>query len=214
VTILAVCGLKREAALLEKASVRIAVGGSIEITPDISGIISIGIAGALAPELAAGDIVVAERVVTACKAFETDAKWTARLAASFPGATIGAILGRGTIADTAEVKALLHESTGAIAVDMESHLAAEAAHAHGLPFAALRTISDRADQALPPAALVAMNPDGSIALGRVLWSVARSPVQIPALIRTGRESDKAFAALLGCVEALGPGLRGPDLGLL
>jgi adenosylhomocysteine nucleosidase len=80
------------------------------------------------------------------------------------------------------------------------------------PFAALRVISDSADQALPPAALTAMNPDGSIALGRVLWSVARSPSQIPALIRTGRESDKAFAVLLGCVETLGPGLRGPDVG--
>ncbi len=210
--ILAICGLKREARLLEKASVHVAVGGGFEVAPDIRGIISIGIAGALAPEMEVGDVVIAERVVTACEAFETDAKWTARLAASFPNATIGAILGRGTIADTAEVKALLHDATGAVAVDMESHLAADAALTHGLPFAALRVISDRADQSLPPAALVAMNPDGSIALGRVLWSVAKGPGQIGALIRTGRESDRAFAQLLRCVETLGPGLRGPDLG--
>jgi adenosylhomocysteine nucleosidase len=210
--ILAVCGLKREAAILEKASVRIAIGGGFEVAPDIRGIISIGIAGALAPDMAVGDIVVAERVVTAGEAFETDAKWTARLAAKFPHALIGAILGRGAIADTAEVKALLHESTRAAALDMESHLAARAAREAGLPFAALRVISDRADQALPPAALTAMNPDGSIALGRVLWSVAKRPSQIPALIRTARESGKAFSGLLGCVEALGPGLRGPDVG--
>jgi len=211
-TVLAVCGLKREAKLLEKARVRVAIGADFEVASDIRGIVSIGIAGALAPEMEVGDIVIAERVVTACEAFETDAKWTARLAASFPSATIGAILGRGTIADTAEVKALLHDATGAVAVDMESHLAADAALTHGLPFAALRVISDRADRSLPPAALVAMNPDGSIALGRVLWSVAKGPGQIGALIRTGRESDKAFAELLRCVETLGPGLRGPDLG--
>jgi adenosylhomocysteine nucleosidase len=212
VTILAVCGLKREARILEKSQVRVAIGGGFEIPQDVRGIISIGIAGALAPEMEVGDVVIAERVVTACEAFETDAKWTARLAASFPSATIGAILGRGAIADTAEVKALLHDSTGAVAVDMESHLAADAALTRGLPFAALRVISDRADQSLPPAALTAMNPDGSIALARVLWSVATRPGQIGALMRTGRESEKAFAELLRCVETLGPGLRGPDLG--
>jgi adenosylhomocysteine nucleosidase len=210
--ILAICGLKREAAILKKASVRVAIGAGFEVGADVRGIISIGIAGALAPDMAVGDIVVAERVVTAGEAFETDAKWTARLAAKFPRALIGAVLGRGAIADTAEIKALLHESTRAAAVDMESHLAARAAHEAGLPFAALRVISDSADQALPPAALTAMNPDGSIALGRVLWSVAKSPSQIPALIRTGRGSDKAFGVLLGCVQTLGPGLRGPNVG--
>ena len=209
--IVAVCGLQREARLLSRYGVTVAIGNAIDaaIAPDTRGIISIGIAGALAPELEAGDIVIAERVVTACEAFETDAKWTARLAARLPGAIIGAILGRNTIADDAEVKALLHGSSRAVAVDMESHLAAQAARAHGLPFAALRVISDRADQSLPPAVRVAMRPDGSIALGRVLWSVAKRPGQVPALIRTGRESEKAFTALLRCLDLLESGLRGP-----
>jgi len=210
--ILAVCGLLREARLLSRYGVKVVIGNAIDaaMTLDTRGIISIGIAGALAPDLETGDAVIAERVVTACDAFETDAKWTARLAARLPGATIGAILGRNTIADDAEVKALLHDSSRAVAVDMESHLAAQAAHAHGLPFAALRVISDRADQSLPAAVQVAMRPDGSIALGRVLWSVAKRPGQIPALIRTGRESEKAFAALRRCLDLLEPGLRGPQ----
>lgn len=210
--IVAVCGLLREARLLSRYGVKVVIGNAIDaaITSDTRGIISIGIAGALAPDLETGDAVIAERVVTACDAFETDAKWTARLAARLPDATIGAILGRNTIADDAEVKALLHDSSRAVAVDMESHLAAQAAHAHGLPFAALRVISDRADQSLPAAVQVAMRPDGSIALGRVLWSVAKRPGQIPALIRTGRESEKAFAALRRCLDLLEPGLRGPQ----
>ncbi len=70
-------------------------------------------------------------------------------------------------------------------------------------------ISDTADRSLPPAALVAMKPDGAIALGRVLWSVAANPAQIPALIRTGRDSESAFAALARCAAALGPGLGRP-----
>lgn len=202
-TALAVVGLVRERSIVPGA----VVARDLVVGPKTTGIISIGIAGALAPGLRVGDVVIAERVVTANEIFETDGKWTARLAGALPDAHIGAILGRGAVADSVEVKAALHEASGAIAVDMESHLAARAAH--GLPFAALRVISDAADHALPPAALVAMRPDGSIALGRVLGEVARRPGQISALIRTGRESAKAFATLKRCVAVLGPELRAP-----
>jgi len=209
---LVVCGLKREARVLEKAQVCVATGTTFDVSPDVTAIISVGIAGALAPDLKVGDVVVAERVLTENEAFETDSRWTSRLATQIPDATIGAMLGRGEIADSAEVKALLHQSTRAVSVDLESHHAARAALTKNLPFAALRVISDRADQSLPPATLVAMKPDGGIDLGRVLGSVARHPLQIPALIRTARESEKAFAALLRCVEVLGPGLGCPYLG--
>jgi hopanoid-associated phosphorylase len=205
-TVLAVVGLKREAGLVAPYARAVTPLG-LDGARDVTAILSVGIAGALAPDLQAGDVVIAERVVTANEAFETDAKWTARLAAALADARIGAILGRGAIADTAEVKAMLHQASGADAVDMESHLAAQAARARGVPFAALRVISDRADQSLPPAALTAMNPDGSIALRRVLLSIARRPGQIPALIRTGRESEKAFAALARALDSLGPTLR-------
>jgi len=100
----------------------------------------------------------------------------------------------------------LFESSGADAVDMESHIAALVARESNLPFAALRVISDRADHALPPAALAAMKPNGGIALGRVLKSIALNPAQIPALMRTSRESEKAFKILLRCRDALGPSL--------
>lgn len=205
--ILAVVGLKREAKLLERFGVGVAIGMP-QIAPGTHGIISIGIAGALAPDLDVGGAVIAERVVTADEIFQADAGWTARLAARLPAARIGTILGRGTIADSAAIKATLRESSGADAVDMESHLAARAARAHGLPFAALRVISDRADRTLPPAALVAMRPDGGIALDRVLASVLRHPAQIPALIRTARDSQTAFAELRRNLDVLGPGLRG------
>ena len=91
---------------------------------------------------------------------------------------------------------------------MESHIAARVAARHNLPFAILRTISDSADHALPPAALVGMKPDGGVALGAILASLARNPAQLPALIRTGREAGAAFSALrraLGALEALGIG---------
>jgi hopanoid-associated phosphorylase len=210
-TVVAVVGLRREAILLARHATAVLPRDIADVV-DATCVISIGIAGALAPDLAVGDVVIAERVVTANEAFETDGKWTGRLSGALLHARIGAILGRSTIADSAEVKAALHAATRADAVDMESHLAARAARERGLPFAALRVISDRADHSLPPAALVAMKPDGSIALGRVVKSVAMNPAQVPALIRTAREAEKAFAALLRCVEVLGPGLGCPYLG--
>jgi hopanoid-associated phosphorylase len=224
VTILAVTGLKREASLIAGPNVRVVIsGGAAALLPErialglhgkTNGIISIGIAGALSPDLKAGDCIVADRIVSGGESFQTDAEWTKQMAASLPTATCAAIAGSDVVAASQEAKADLYRTSGAYAVDMESHITARAAHLRGLPFVALRVISDRADHALPPAVQVAMKDNGGIALGRVLKSVLMQPQQIPALIRTGRESEKAFAALLRCLDLLGPGLGCPYLGLL
>lgn len=112
------------------------------------------------------------------------------------------IVGADTIIASAAEKAALYAQTGAIAVDMESHIAARVAARHNLPFAILRTISDSADQALPPAALVGMRPDGGVALGAILASLARNPAQLPALIRTGRDASAAFGSLARAIDLL------------
>jgi len=76
----------------------------------------------------------------------------------------------------------------------------------------VRVISDRADHALPPAALAGMRRDGGIALGAVLASLARSPSQLPALIRTGRDAQRALRALGRLHHVLrGGGVTGLDL---
>ncbi|MEG3147313.1 phosphorylase [Sphingomonas sp. RT2P30] len=137
------------------------------------------------------------------------------LASQLPEATVGTILATDSIIASAAEKRDLFARTGAIAVDMESHIAARVAARHGLPFAIVRTISDSADQALPPAALVGMKPDGSVALGAVLASLARHPAQLPALIATGRSAGRAFAALSRVYDVLGRGgIGGLDLGQL
>ena len=105
---------------------------------------------------------------------------------------------------SAHDKDVLYQTTDAIAVDMESHIAARVAARHGLPFIAIRTISDTALETLPPAALVGMNPDGSMALGKVLASLARRPGQLPALIRTGRSAELAFKSLADVHQKLAP----------
>ena len=63
-------------------------------------------------------------------------------------------------------------------------------------------------------------PSDSVALGilamrngSVSWfdpSLLRHPLQVPALIRTARASNKAFAELLRCRNLCGVGLAGLD----
>ena len=99
-------------------------------------------------------------------------------------------------------KAALHRKTGAVAADMESHVAARLAALHGLPFAAIRVVADPAGRTLPPAALVGMRPDGATDIASVLRALGRAPGQLPALIRTGLDARAAFAALKACRRGL------------
>jgi hypothetical protein len=203
VTLIIACGLKREARIFGRPGrdVFLVIGGGNAATLDRSlndqaelfpGIIlSCGIAGALGPTLRPGDVVI-----------DGDAAVVERLGQALPHAYRGGIVGNDAIVATAIEKRLLSERTGALAVDMESHVAARVALRKGLPFAALRVISDRAEDDLPPAALVGMRPDGGMALGAVLASLVRSPRQLPALIRTGRQADQAFRSLAQAFESI------------
>ncbi len=184
----------------------------------VAGVISVGLGGALSPELAVGDWVVGQRVTDGVTTWQTDAAWTKAIVAALgPTARLGAIVGSDAMVAEAQAKAELHKATGAIAVDMESHVAARIASAHGLPFAALRVMSDAADRTLPKAALAGMRPDGGMNLAGVLWALAKAPRQLPALIRTGQEAEAAFKALalLGGDHLLcGLGIGCPYLGEL
>lgn len=167
---------------------------------DARGIISIGLCGALSPTLKIGDVVGGDAIVGGAP---TDPAWLARLVALTPHATLGPVYASDTILATAADKARIHHETGAIAVDMESHIAARVAARHGLPFAILRIVSDRADQTLPPAARVGMRTDGSMALGAVLASLARQPEQLAALIRTGLNAETAMGTLRETLQGSG-----------
>jgi len=224
VRVLAATGLRREARLLAGPEVQVVAGGGdaagLEAALDrlagegACGLISIGIAGALAPDLRPGDWLVATAVLDGEESFPTDPAWTARLAARLPGATSGLLLGSdGMVAEAAE-KAALHRRTGAAAVDMESHIAARVARRHGLAFAAARVVSDAAHRSLPPAARVGMRPDGRMDLPAVLRALGAEPGQLPALIRTAIEAERAFRALFRGHRLLGGRLAAPDLGHL
>lgn len=176
-------------------------GTLAKVAAGADGIISFGMAGALDPALTIGDWVIGERVAgdfdAAC-----DAQWAVALAKRIPTARFGQIHAEGRLIACAAEKAAL-SSTGALAADMESHIAARAAAQAGLPFAVLRCISDTAGHALPPAIGVAMRADGGLALGAVIKSIIKYPAQIPDLMTTITGFNRGYSALRIGAQAIG-----------
>ena len=218
--VIAVTGLAFEAQIAKGPGVAVVCGGGdgprtasalqAAIDAGTSAILSFGTAGGLAAHLVPGDWVVAEAIMANAGRWTVDFAWSARLLQKLPHATHAPIAGVDVPLADAAAKQAWHDRTGAAAVDMESHIAARLAAAHGLPFAACRVIVDPADRMLPPAALVAMRTDGGVDVAAVLRSLASHPGQLPALLRLALDARSARAALLRGRLALGPGLGFPN----
>jgi adenosylhomocysteine nucleosidase len=137
----------------------------------VRGIVFTGVAGGLAPGVNVGDIVVASEFLQhdldasplfpkyevplygLCR-FTTDPTLTKRLEAAVRRALPGVPLHRGLVvsgdrfvATTPESRALQSALPDALAVEMEGAAVAQVCRDYGIPFAAVRTISDRADDA-------------------------------------------------------------------
>ena len=220
--LITVTGMHREAVLFPKGGGELLVSGGnnsglaamVEAAIARGGraVISVGICGGLAPGLKIGTAVIATEVIWRDERIPTDERWREALATRLPRAVSGSVAGTDSIVTEPAAKAALHSGTGAAAIDMETHIAARVAADHRLPFAALRVISDAATDTLPPAVLHAIGPDGKVRHAAMLRAIAVQPTQIPALIRTGRNSDRAMKTLLRCFDLLGIGCGCPYLG--
>jgi adenosylhomocysteine nucleosidase len=166
------------------------------------GVISFGVAGGLDPALKSGDIVVATEVLAGdargLAGLALNAELIARVALGRRRVVRGGLAGVEQVIGARAGKAALWSETGASAVDMESHIAAAYAEESGLPFAALRVISDPASRALPAIAMTAIKPNGDIDLRKVLRGVARNPMSLRALVSTGIDFNRALRSLRGC----------------
>lgn len=134
-------------------------------------IVFTGVAGGLAPAVQVGHVVVADSFLQhdldaspifpryevplyGTSRFATHPELTGRLAAAARRALPDTVLHRGLVvsgdrfvATTAESRALQAALPEALAVEMEGAAIAQVCHDYGVPFAAVRTVSDRADDA-------------------------------------------------------------------
>ena len=226
----AVTGLAFEARIVAGPGVTVVCGGGqiqlrrsleIAIRKGCHGILSFGIAGGLAPHLKPGSCIVARNIIAENGRYASDSGWSQSLVDMVQGATprraalrdvsFGDIAGSDVPLASTHAKRKLHEKTGAIAVDMESHVAARIAAEHRVPFAAFRVITDPSHRALPPAALVATNAEGAVDFQAIMRSLIRHPKQVPTLFRLALDSWAARQALVPSRRFLGPNLGLPDM---
>jgi adenosylhomocysteine nucleosidase len=213
-----VTGLLAEARIAGPAAGRlIAAGGNpLRLQAELAraladgadAVLSFGLAAGLIEGQAAGSLVIPDEIVSGADRYRTDPGWTGRMRDLLADADARALAGVDAPLVRAADKAQLHEATGAVAADMESHLAAGLARSAGRPFAALRVVSDPLGQGLPPAAVIAMKPDGRVDVAAVIASLLRHPGQLSELARVATGARAAMQVLSRCRSALGP-----DLGL-
>ncbi len=176
-------------------------------------VLSVGLAGALSPEYVVGDLVFAETVHKADSEREdgrapeavlSDVSLleTARRAAESVGlcSWSGCSLTSSEVVPGPRQKAALRQATGLDVVEMESYWVGQAAKEQGLPFLAVRAVSDGAQDTFPIIPGV-MAPAGEQRTHRALPYVLRHPGRIPLLVRTARAEMKAVANLTGFLEA-------------
>jgi adenosylhomocysteine nucleosidase len=168
------------------------------------GLISFGVAGGLTAHLRPGDWVVASSVVEAQGPIPTDAAWSRRLLDAIGDAHHAPILGVDTPVAEPTTKRQLHRTSGAVAVDMESHIVARLAAAHGLAFTALRVIVDPVDRMIPSAALVGMGADARTDTTAIVRDLLARPSQLPLLARVAWDAFIARSAMQRVRALLGP----------
>jgi adenosylhomocysteine nucleosidase len=163
------------------------------IAQGATALVSFGLAGGLDPVLRPGTVIVPSGVLSDGATLATNSP----LAACFGGLTGHTILAGETVVAEAAAKRRFFAATHAHAIDLESGSVARIAQAFGLPFVVVRAICDPAEWDLPPAALVALNPDGGIGLLPVMRSLMRQPGQIIGLMTLARDAALARRALIG-----------------
>jgi hopanoid-associated phosphorylase len=176
--------------------------------PACRGVISFGIAGGLDHRLRSGTHLVASKVITPGGAIDTHAAWSQMLLKSSTNAVHAPILGIDHVVIDPLEKRELFASTGAWAVDTESHITAALAQERGLPFTCLRIVADPAHRRVPKAAMSGLREDGRAYPAGVVRALLRRPHETPALLAIARDTWRARRVLTRALS-----LAGEHLGL-
>ena len=176
-------------------------------------VIGTGVVGALSAGLSPGDIVLAERIVSAPAAEGMRSEPAFEVAgdalrhcesvlreAGLDFARGGLLTSRRVLAN-AYAKRRAKEESGAIAVDMESAALASEAARRGLKFAVVRTVMDALEDEVFGAELA--DEQGRVRPLAATGYLARNPSAIMQLPRMMRNLSRATRSLADAIETLG-----------
>jgi nucleoside phosphorylase len=182
------------------------------VSTPFSIILSVGCAGALAPGLQTGQLILAPNIhlqptkeEEQLQQFPVDVRLLAemRTAAERLGVPIayGPLFTSPKVLFTPEEKARQGERTGAIAVEMESGVHAEFAAKRGLPFLVMRVILDGVDMTIPAVAGLT-TPEGEVRYVRAATYLATHPHHFSALLAIKRAREVAARSISRLCQAL------------
>ena len=218
---LVIVGMEDERAIAAGDDAEVVVGSANAATlrerlktidiANIKAVFSFGVAGGLNPAINAGDLLFSTQVLSQNvldQGSVVENSWVADsgilVAASMHSAKHADLKFHKVVFLGSDFEArdnphtgsvTLREITGADVIDNESHIAAQFASEHNLPFMAIRAVSDSVNHPLPPAALLPLDSDGSPDGTAIMKSLFFNPLQIPAMIRTAWQYHKALRAL-------------------
>lgn len=162
--------------------------------------ITSGFAGSLKEAHAVGNVLVADSVQQLGKSKKLVCGRNLVEAARSDGASrVKMFLTTDHVVRTAEEKKSL--APFADAVEMESFGVLRAAAEHNRPGVAIRVVSDSIRSDMPAIVDNAIDERGRVKIGEVARYLARHPLQLPALVRLGRDSKTAAEALTHFLEA-------------
>lgn len=173
------------AAGMGAARVTLAVEAALDAESSVEMLVSTGLAGACATEVAPGEVVEAKAVV--------DAKTGERFVVEDAGAGGRVLVTTEAIAGVRE-KARLAASYGAAMVDMEAATVARLAQAHGMRFRVIKAISDAHDFEMESMSRFA-DERGHFRTGAFALHTAARPWMWGSAMRLGRDSNRALAGM-------------------
>lgn len=195
---LRICGMGPESA---------AAAARALLAEKATSLVSYGLAGALAPGLVPGALVLPEQVAFLGSHRLVDLSWRQRIAQRLaphlnPDASLLLTLKEPVV--TATAKARMHHATGAAAVDMESGAVLSVAAEAGVPSLVLRAVVDAAETTLPQAALAGLGGGGQPRAAAVVLALLQRPWELAALIRLSGNLRAALQSLRRTWLQLGP----------
>lgn len=165
--------------------------------PDL--LVMAGVAGALSPRLAVGEVIAGDQVLADGERWRPSVVPTI---AGWPHHTGGILSLDRVLVTAAEKQSAFREADppAPLAVEMETAAVARVTASAGVPWAALRAVSDTAYEALPLDFNRLRAPDGDLPVTRVALAAITAPGSIPGLIRLGRNTTAAANSLARFLE--------------